>query len=281
MQKSCISHTLLFLESLTPSQKLTCCGYITKNLRIKLKFSSLNDQRRAFELAIQAYHKHWYYNKLGILVASLILSMQSLSLYFLIQDYTPIHFLETLLSLGSAYVLTDFINGLIHMYMDNNTHYTSKAGPFIAAFHLHHKTPVYKKRHPLLVYFMESGSKFWLVFYLMLLISLQLKQTLPFYINLSLVAFGILSSVAEVSHYWCHNSTTDNYIVRFLQRIWLLLPKHHHRIHHIRDNTHYAFLNGMTDPIINRIAKHCCKGYKAHADEHVFGYRTQKNTNKN
>ena len=87
------------------------------------------------------------------------------------------------------------------MFMDSNDDYDSPAGPLIAAFHLHHKTPLYKKNNILLVYFNESGAKNWLVGYL--LIAVILISTSPIHPVLSyiMVYFGILSSVAEVSHY--------------------------------------------------------------------------------
>ena len=42
----------------------------------------------------------------------------------------------------TAYLLTDLINGLVHMYMDNNDRHDSLAGPLFANFYLHHKIPV-------------------------------------------------------------------------------------------------------------------------------------------
>ena len=71
-----------------------------------------------------------------------------------------------IVSLVSAFFLADLINGLVHMYMDNNDNYDSLPGPLIAAFHLHHRTPLYKKNPLLLVYFNESGSKIWLAVFL-------------------------------------------------------------------------------------------------------------------
>ena len=81
----------------------------------------------------------------------------------------------------AAWLLTDFINGLVHIYMDHNDRYDSLAGPLVANFHLHHKTPLYRKNPLPIVYFMETGSKIWLVGYLLgvaLLLALTPLQSL-------------------------------------------------------------------------------------------------------
>lgn len=237
--------------------------------------SSLDSQIKDFQLALDKYHKHWYYNRFNILVAFIVVSMQGLSLYFLLTHFyqTSFNIIYTCLVLSGAYLLTDFINGLVHMYMDNNTNYNSIVGPFIAAFHLHHKNKIYQYRHPIIVYYRETGFKFWLAFYLIILLCLQHNNCLSIYTHLLLSSLGIFSSIAEVSHYWCHNSTRKNYIINFLQKYYILLPKAHHKYHHTHDNQNYAFLNGLSDPLINLIAKHCYKGYKNYADQHVLAYK--------
>ena len=175
-----------------------------------------------------------------------------------------------LFALAAAWLLTDFINGLVHMYMDCNDRYASLAGPLIANFHLHHKTPLYTKNPLPVVYFLESGAKIWLVGYLLtvalLLAALPLKP-LAAYI---LVYIGILSSVAEVSHYLCHSSTST--LARLLATCGLLLSKRHHGRHHLQDNCNYAFLNGWSDPLLNLIARRCSPGYKTTTDRHFAAY---------
>ena len=163
----------------------------------------------------------------------------------------------------------------VHMYMDNNTSYKSPVGPYIAAFHLHHAKYFYTKRHPLRVYFDESGTKFWLLLYLFVLTGMQFTICLGASLNTGLVAFGIFSSLAELSHYWCHNATEKNRLIVWLQNHYILLSETHHKAHHCSDNIQYAFLNGFTDPLINRIAQSCYKGYKNHADKHTRAYMQQ------
>lgn len=243
--------------------------------------STLNKKIQAFQQAMDKYHQHWYYHQLHVITAFIIITMQGFSLYFLLSQLSTLSLNITFVLpvLILAYLLTDFINGLIHMYMDNNTHYKSIVGPLIAAFHLHHKQPIYKKRPALLVYYLESGPKFWLIPYLIGLLYLQTYYSLSPYFNLLFVSIGILSSFAELSHYWCHNSS-QNKIIYILQKCYLLLPKKHHMKHHIEDNKNYAFLNGLSDLLINVIAHYCYPGYKQHADQHVFFYKSKQTSNR-
>ena len=171
-----------------------------------------------------------------------------------------------LLALFLAWPLADFVNGLVHMYMDGNDRYDSPAGPLIANFHLHHKTPIYRKRSLPLVYFCESSSKVWLVPCLVLIAGLAEIDAFPPLLLHILVYFGVLSSVAEISHYLCHTSSSP--LAAFLGDCGILLGKRHHAVHHQRDNIRYAFLNGMTDPLLDRIAARFAPGYKTRTDLH-------------
>lgn len=225
-----------------------------------------------FSSAIDKYHAFSLYVKFENCLAVIIVAFQVLSVIHLIKTYHYQGGLLFITSLCIAYLATDFFNGLVHMIVDNNTNYTSIAGPFIAAFHIHHLKVKYTPKHPLNIYFTESGHKFWLVIYLALLIYSQKYITLNPNLNVGLVLFGILSSIAEVSHYWCHNPPKNNSCILFLQKYRILLSLKHHRAHHIGDNINYAFLNGVSDPVLNIIARHFYKGYKNHSDQHVKRY---------
>lgn len=239
-----------------------------------------NNKVIEFQSAMERYTRSFVYQNFGILVSSTIILLQVITLFELICHFYPANFLNLMLSFVAAYILTDFVNGLVHMYMDNNTDYVSVVGPFVASFHLHHKTPQYKNKNPLRIYFDESGTKFWLVVYLCILFICELILTIPTAWHLFFVAFGILSSLAELSHYWCHNSRKNQHIISLLQKCYILLPKKHHAKHHLNDNINYAFLNGVTDPIINIIAKYLYTGYKENADKHVLAYQGLQTTNR-
>lgn len=244
----------------------------------------LKNKTQEFKKAMDIYYNNIFYNKFGIIVSVSIITMQlillcNFSVYF-DKGYNIISITILSIVLIIAYIFTDFINGFIHMYMDNNTNYKSIIGPFIAAFHMHHKQQRYKQRNPIFVYFMESGSKFWLVIYLGILICLQSKIYLFVYLNLFLITIGIFSSFAEVSHYWCHNSDKNNFVISKLQKLMILLPKKHHQEHHVNDNMNYAFLNGVTDPILNIIAKYLYTGYKNRSDLHALAYDGKQTDNR-
>lgn len=225
-----------------------------------------------FSKAMEQYNNNPWYRRVQLLISMLIVLFQIMSVFHLFKTDDRLNLFLIVCVFIMAYLITDFVNGLVHMYMDNNTKYTSIAGPFIASFHLHHSYPRYNRKHPLQVYFFESGTKFWLLGYLLMLICLQQATNLPFELECCLVLISILSSVAEVSHYWCHTATRRNKIVKLLQKTRLLLSIKHHVHHHRSDNTHYAFLNGLTNPLINLIARYCYSGYKHHSDQHSSAY---------
>lgn len=232
---------------------------------------TLSPKQRQFNAAMELFNSKSIYRRFGTFVSIANVSLQIYLLYR-VSSYS-IGLGMQVVSILLAYLATDFLNGLVHMYMDNNDDYESVAGPLIASFHMHHKIPQYRINNLLVVYFKETGAKVWLVGYLLLVaLLLEIPAVAPAGLYM-LVYIGILSSVAEVSHYLCHSSTHPLSI--FLGNIGLLLSKRHHAGHHLTDNNGYAFLNGFTDPLLDRIAKKLCKGYKNHTDLHFACYQVQ------
>jgi hypothetical protein len=229
---------------------------------------SLELKQKQFNAAMELYESKKSYKLLGKVISITNISLQ---IYILSQVLTlAIGFWWQIVSVVTAYLITDFINGLVHLYLDANDHYDSLAGPLIANFHLHHRTPRYQDNNLIVVYFNETGSKIWLVFYLMTIATLfHLQDSNPVLLY-TLTYVGILSSMAEVSHYLCHNSNSA--VVVFLIRIKLLLPKREHARHHLEDNVSYTFLNGVTNPLVDFIAKMFFAGYKNKTDLHYANY---------
>ena len=227
---------------------------------------------QSFTTAISKYNLNPWYVRLEIAASTIIILLQIITTITLLKSYYPTPFFMVLITLVFSYIATDFINGLVHMIVDNSANYTSPVGPFIAAFHLHHLKLSYQNKHPLKIYFYESGHKLWLVFYLLIIFTLQQTLGLNFCLNLCLVSIGVFSSIAELSHFWCHNPSQTNSVIRRLQRYGLLLSMKHHKTHHQKDNKHYAFFNGMTNPLLNLIARLFFKGYKNRSDKYVAGY---------
>lgn len=229
---------------------------------------SLEKMQQGFNRAMELYEKKERYTLIGRFVSFINIGLQLYLLYrvFHFSIGIPLQIAAVLI----AYIAADFINGWVHMFMDNNDKYNSMAGPLIASFHLHHRTPLYKRNNILKVYYHESGSKIWLVGYLLLTAIVTGKSYSNPFVSYTLVYIGILSSIAEVSHYLCHVS--DYRFVKIFRYAGLLLSKKHHRRHHAEDNVSYAFLNGFTDPLLNSIARHLYAGYKNTTDLHYAQY---------
>lgn len=233
-----------------------------------LQSPALELKQRQFNAAMERYEKVGIYKLIGKTVSVVNISLQLYLLYLVLP--ISIGLPLQILSFFAAYLAADFINGLVHMFMDSNDDYDSLAGPLIAAFHLHHKTPLYKKNNLLLVYFNESGAKIWLVGYLLMAAILISATPIHPVLSCIMAYIGILSSAAEVSHYCCHVS--DSKIEQYLRSLGILLSKKHHGQHHSADNLNYAFLNGFSDPLLNFIAGKYSRGYKNTTDRHYAAY---------
>lgn len=234
----------------------------------ELPFTVMTRKQTQFNQAMEKYHSNPLYSGFGIFIATSSISLQLLLLMRLFSS--PMTLWLHIIAFLLAYLLTDLLNGLIHMVMDHHDNYTACYGPLVAQFHLHHRTPRYTRRPLPLVYFHETGAKIWLTPYLLVVWWLFSAATIPSLLLTILVYVGVLSSVAEVSHYLCHSS--DSKWVGGMAKLGVLLSRSHHTLHHTQDNTNYAFLNGMSDPLINRIARRYYNGYKQHTDTHFAAY---------
>lgn len=227
----------------------------------------LTAKQQQFNAAMERYTAGSGYLAFGWLVATVNIALQ---LTLLLRVWPLSLGLWQPLVLVAAWFVADFVNGLVHMVMDNAEHYTGLTGPLVANFHLHHKIPRYRQHRLAVVYFFESGSKLWLAVYLAgVAWWWPTLQQSPFLAWL-LVDIGILSSVAEVSHYLCHNSMSP--LARRLGDCGILLGKRHHARHHLENNVSYAFLNGLTDPLIDPIARRLYPGYRITTDLHYAAY---------
>jgi len=234
----------------------------------------LQMKQQQFNSAMALYESSKSYRFLGKLISVIIILLQIVMVYQVIPLKIGISW--QIVALFSAFWLADFINGLVHLYMDNNDNYNSLPGPLIAAFHLHHRTPLYKTNPLLLVYFNESGSKIWLAGMMMIITAVNQFLEINSVLLYMICYFSIFSVLAEVAHYLCHSPY--NRTAELLQKSGLLLNRKHHGRHHLEDNVNYAFLNGMSDGLINFIAKTFYRGYKNNTDRH-FDLYTGSDTN--
>jgi hypothetical protein len=115
------------------------------------KLMNLELKQKQFNSAMDLYESRKRYKLFGVFVSitNICLQIYTLSRAFMLS----LGFWRQILSLIAAYLITDFLNGLVHLYMDDNDNYESWAGPLIANFHLHHRTPRYQDNNLFLVYF--------------------------------------------------------------------------------------------------------------------------------
>jgi sterol desaturase/sphingolipid hydroxylase (fatty acid hydroxylase superfamily) len=225
---------------------------------------TLTDKQAQFNAAMERYARMPVYRWTGRVTSLVNVALQiGIAVLVLPQSIGPIRQWLTLLA---AYVLADFVNGWVHLYMDNSDNYDSATGPFFASFHLHHRTPRYRRRPLLLVYYQESGSKLWLAIVEMAMITGIRLGVFSGVVAYLMLYFAVLSSVAEVCHYRCHVAQTK--FGRLLGSVGIILSSRYHARHHREDNVQYAFLNGMTDPLLNLIARKFYPGYKITTDRH-------------
>ncbi len=236
---------------------------------------SLKSKQQEFNLAMLRYHRQKRHIYMQKFISIFVISAQ-VFLFVDMMNFSLAWFWHLLIFLF-AYFLTDFVNGLGHMYMDNSDSYNSWMGPYIASFHLHHRTPKYKDHNLFIMYFNETGTKLWLLLAYSIVLLLSYFQFNEFVLTL-LIYIGFLSCLAELSHYLCHNSHSKS--VHFLQKIGILLSPSKHKLHHKDNNIRYAFLNGMSDFIIDAIAKKLYKGYKLTTDKHYETYEYEETKNR-
>lgn len=228
----------------------------------------LTEKQAQFNAAMARFERHWPYRRTKDAVAVIVVALQ-LAMLALVSS-RPIGPAAQVAVFVAAYALADFVNGWVHLYMDNSENYASTMGPFFASFHLHHRTPKYRRRPILIVYCSEAGSKLWLAGAEVLMTAGIWFGFVPPWMAYLLFYFAVLSCVAEVSHYLCHVPQTQ--LSRLLGRLRLILPARYHARHHREDNVQYAFLNGMSDPVLDWIARRWYSGYKATTDTHYAHY---------
>ncbi len=230
----------------------------------------VSEKQRQYNAAMEKYDKIPVYVWIGRVVSFVNVGGQAV--LGVLVFHISIGFVRQVLAFATAFILADFVNGLVHMYMDNADDYLSPVGPLIAAFHLHHRTPAYKIKPLAAVYYHESGSKIWLAFFEIAAVAAVWFGGVAGVAEWGIFYFSVLSSVAEVSHYLCHVPNA-NAFERFLGRVGILMNNRYHvSQHHLKDNINYTFLNAMTNPLVDAIAKKYYTGYRTTTDTHYAFY---------
>lgn len=225
--------------------------------------TAVKERQREFNRAMERFGNSRVYDN-GPFFSAAIVLLQVYAVFHIVR--APVGLLAHVATFVAALYMTDLWNGFLHLVLDNATGYRSAVGPFVANFQMHHRYSGYGRAHPARVYWVETGDKKWLLPFLVLVLWME-----PGPIQLVLLEIGVLSSVAEVAHYWSHATDPDPF-VRRLQRIGLLIEPAEHRIHHERDNTHYAFFTGWANPVLNRLASAVAPGYENRTDRYAESY---------
>jgi len=224
----------------------------------------LEERRREARQALARYQHDPFYVRLGLAVSWAVVAGQGLLVALTLRD--TLGWGLAALALALSWLAADLLGGVVHLLMDHRDTYTGRLGPLTAAFHQHHQKLRYEEKPLPLVYFHESGFKLWLPPFLALGVLLELAGALdPFALRVWAWT-GVLSSVAEVSHYLVHGRRRR--WAEALATAGLLLSRRRHARHHREDNVGYAFLNGWSDPLLDRVARCGFPGYKAGTDLH-------------
>ena len=158
-------------------------------------------------------------------------------------------------SVALAYLVADFISGLVHFLCDNlgdeNTPIVGQS--FIKPFREHHDNPTEMVNHD----FIETNGNTFLTCFIGLFITFwivlgQEGSGWLFFSNFMLM-LGIFISLTNQFHKWAHQREVPGW-VGVLQKTGIILSPRHHGIHHRPPyEKYYCITSGILNPLLNRI----------------------------
>ena len=157
----------------------------------------------------------------------------------------------TMIQFFLSYLLTDFISGIVHLYLDNsNIKFDySLTDYYRTGFEIHHTFPTwqwlidpeYKPQYEMLTLFVP-------MLFLLYINILSFNSIFITFITL----FSLLMQYFHYSaHAFIHGKKIPT-IIRFLQKYNVIISPETHRIHHIYFDRNYTILNGWTNFIFNK-----------------------------
>ncbi|MGQ0761767.1 MAG: fatty acid desaturase CarF family protein [Acidobacteriota bacterium] len=161
------------------------------------------------------------------------------------------------IGLPLAWVLADFVSGLVHWFADTyGADDTPLFGPWlIRPFRQHHVYPRDICTHGLVLAIgnsctlavpLQAG-----VLYLML--SEDEVSITRAFLSFVTTLFTIAMVATNVLHKWAHAEKT-NWLISRLQRSRLFLSPAHHSLHHTKPfDSYYCITNGWLNPLLERI----------------------------
>ena len=182
--------------------------------------------------------KETHSNKL----AYLTISSYAYPVYFI--HYTDVSIINLLLLV----YLTDFISGLLHIFLDDYTGDNSYIKPHAKGFQNHHADPKEFTQRPIFTVFTEPGHS-------VILFNLINSYFLNFYFLL----FTGLVNIVQLSHYQAHciNHKTFSKPIAYcfitLQKYGLILSTESHSKHHQTFDNNFCILTGWANPVLNKL----------------------------
>lgn len=176
-----------------------------------------------------------------------ILTAMVLNIYVvsaLVKHFTPWDTVWIIISIFLGMTLADFFSGLVHWGADS---YGSVTFPvvgkaFIRPFREHHVDPLAITRHD----FIEANGDNCLVTLGMLVVlsyllhsqtDEQIRTLYPLYCFV--LVLSLFVTFTNQIHKWSHTYTGLPSVVRWLQEWHVILPRQHHRIHHVAPHETY------------------------------------------
>ena len=162
-----------------------------------------------------------------------------------------IHLVLTLLT---SYLAADLISGVVHWMGDTvGDERVPFLGPnFIRPFREHHVDPKAITHHD----FIETNGNNCIVTVVPLAAAFVLApgdESFWFFTSVFVASVSLFVVATNQFHKWAHADDPPRF-ARALQRLGLVLPPHHHDIHHARPHDkHYCITVGWLNPLLNGV----------------------------
>jgi len=242
-----ITHT----EPKTPKTSIT-----NQNDEIPVELHRYGKQERAKLLAEGYTKEKWVFDRVTAIVGSTLLLSWTIQL---MSRFERDDILGAMFALVFGIVVADFITGLIHWTADTwgsvNTPYIGKA--FIRPFREHHVDPTAMTRHD---FFETNGDNFlgispvaaYCVYKFYNLSEEALVEHYRF--DLTLYSLSIFLVLTNQIHKLSHTYYGLPAWVEFLQKWHIILPRKHHRIHHVSPHeTYFCITTGWMNYPLEKI----------------------------